>query len=155
MIDFKIKVDDARVQLMLDQLPKELQANIAARLDVLTTELQAKVRAAEPHRTGRLQTETRRFVDQRENWVRGRVRILGPGGRGHNVAAAALEYGAHRSFPVKGYRRGGTAVSAYRRHANIAERRFLRNAAEGIRPKVLAELQQAIADSIADVKPTR
>jgi hypothetical protein len=155
MIDFSVKVDDTKIKLMLDQLPAKLQANIAARLDVLTTELQAKVRAAEPHRTGRLQAETRRFVDQRENWVRGRVRVLGPGGRGHNVAAAALEYGAHRSFPVKGYRRGATAVSAYRRHANIAERRFLRNAAEGIRPKVIAELQQAIADSIADVKPTR
>jgi hypothetical protein len=155
MIDFKIKVDDTRVQLMLDQFPKKLQANIAARLDVLTTELQAKVRAAEPHRTGRLQAETKRFVDQRENWVRGRVRVLGPGGRGHNVAAAALEYGAHRSFPVRGYRRGGGSVVAYRRHANIAERRFLRGAAVGMRAKVLAELQQAIADTIADVKPTR
>lgn len=150
MIDFNIKVADTRIQLMLDQFPKKLQANIASRMEPLVAEIQAKVRAGEPHRTGRLQAETRRFVDERENWVRGRVRILGPGGRGHNVAAAALEYGAHRSFPVKGYRRGGTAVSAYRRHANIAERRFLRGAAEGMRAKVLAELQQAITDTIAE-----
>lgn len=155
MIDFKINMNDTKITLMLDQFPKKLQANIAARLDVLTAELQAKVRAAEPHRTGRLQAETKRFVDERENWVRGRVRILGPGGRGHNIAAAALEYGSHKSIPVKGYRRGGSAVVAYRRRTNIAERRFLRGSAEGMRAKVLAELQQAIADTIADVKPTR
>ena len=115
MIDFNIKVNDTRIQLMLDQLPAKLQANLAKRIDALTVEAQAKMRAAEPHRTGRLQAETKRFVDERENWVRGRVRILGPGGRGHNIAAAALEYGSHKSIPVKGYRRGGSTVVAYRR----------------------------------------
>jgi hypothetical protein len=150
MIDFKIKFDDTKVKLMLDQFPAKLQANIVRRLEPVMAEAQAKVRAGEPHRTGRLQAETKRFVDEHENWVRGRVRILGPGGRGHNVAAAALEYGSHKSIPVKGYRRGGTPVAAYRRRTNIAEQRFLRNAAEVMRPKASAELQAAIADTIAD-----
>jgi hypothetical protein len=149
-VDVRIEVSDTRVQLMFDQLPKTLQANLKVKIDALTAELLAKVRAGEPHRTGRLMQETRRFVDEREDWVRGRVRVLGPGGRGHAIAAAALEYGAHRAFPVKGYsRRGGTAVSGYDRHANIAARRFLRGAAEGMRAKVLAELQQAIAETVA------
>jgi hypothetical protein len=154
MINFNVKLDDTRVKLMFDQLPQKLQANIVRRMEPLMAEIQAKVRAGEPHRTGRLQAETRRFLDQRENWVRGRVRILGPGGRGHNVAAAALEYGAHSTFPVRGYRRRGHPVAGYRRRANIAERRFLRNAAEGMRGKVLAELRQAVADTIADANKT-
>jgi hypothetical protein len=150
MIDFNIKVDDTRIKAMFDELPKRLQANLAARIGALTAELYAKVLAAEPHRTGRLQQETRRFLDQRENFVRGRVRVLGPSGRGHNVAAAALEYGAHSTFPVRGYRRRGHAVAGYRRRANIRELRFLRGPAEGMRAKVLEELRRAIADTIAE-----
>ena len=155
LVDFNVKVDDRNITLMLDNLPKQLQANLAARIDALTADLLAKVRAAEPHRTGQLRLLTQRFLDVRENFVRGRVRVLGPGGRGHNVAAAALEYGAHSSFPVKAYRREGVAVAGYRRRANIAERRFLRGPAEGMRAKVLAELRKAIADTIAEAnKPT-
>jgi hypothetical protein len=152
VIDFIVKVDDRNIKAMFDELPTTLRTNLTATIARLTDELLAKVRAAEPHRTGRLRLETRRFVDERENFVRGRVRILAPGGRGHNVAAAALEYGAHRSFPVKSYRRDGDTVGAYRRRANIDARRFLRDSALGMRAKVLAELRQAISDSIAQVQ---
>lgn len=150
MIDFKIKVDDTRIGVMFDELPRRLRANLRRTITELTEELLLKVRAAEPRRTGALRAETRRFIDERENFIRGRVRILGPGGRGHNIAAAALEYGAHRSFPVKSYTRAGHRISAYRRRANITEQRFVRNAAEGMRAKVLAELQRAIDETIAE-----
>jgi hypothetical protein len=151
MIDFKIKVDDTRIKVMFDEFPKKLQANLKRTITELTDQLLVRVRAGEPRRTGRLRTETRRFVDERKDWIRGRVRVLGPGGRGHNIAAAALEYGAHGTFSVRGYRRNGASVGGYRRHANIAERRFLRGAAAGMRARVLAELQATIDETITEM----
>lgn len=152
MIDFNVKVDDARIKVMFDELPKRLQGNLKRTITALTDQTLVRLRAAEPRRTGRMLRETRRFVDERENFIRGRVRILGPGGRGHNVAAAALEYGAHRSFPVRAHERAGDRVHAYRRRANIAERRFLRDAAAGLRERVLAELRRTIAETAAEVQ---
>ena len=152
MIDFSVKVDDTRLKVMFDQLPKKLQANLKVTITELVDEALIRLRAAEPRRTGRIQRETRRFVDERESFIRGRVRILGPAGRGHNVAAAALEYGAHRSFPVRAYSRSGERVGAYRRRANIAERRFLRDTAAGLHAMALAALQQAVSQTIADVQ---
>jgi len=154
MIDFKVQVNDSNIKVVFDQFPKKLQANLKKAIASLTDKVLARVLAGEPHRTGQLQIETRRFVDEHENWIRGRVRILGPGGRGHNVAAAALEYGAHRSFPVRSYRRGGGRVGAYRRRANITELRFLRGAAEGIRATAAAELQRAITETITEINRT-
>jgi hypothetical protein len=150
---FTTEVDERNVKLMFDRLPMALKTNLRVKITSLVNELLLKVRATEPHRTGRLNAETRSFVDERENAILGRVRILGPSGRGHNVAAAALEYGAHRGFPVKSYeRRSGVGVRGYRRQANIAERRFLRGPAEEMRAKILAELQQAVDKSLAEVQ---
>jgi hypothetical protein len=54
---------------------------------------------------------------------------------------------------VKSYeRRSGVGVRGYRRQANIAERRFLRGPAEEMRAKILAELQQAVDKSLAEVQ---
>jgi hypothetical protein len=152
---YTIQVNDRNVTLHIDELAAALRTRLRPTITALTNELLAKVQSAEPRRTGMLQSLTRAFVDEREGFIRGRVRVLGPGGRGHNIAAAALEYGAHRGGSVKAYRRGGTPVAAYQRRASdIAARRFLRNAAEGIRAKALAELQKAIAAAIADVNRT-
>lgn len=154
MIDFTVKVDDAGIKVLFDELPKRLQANLRRTITQLTDEALVRLRAAEPSRTGRMRRETRRFIDERQDFIRGRVRILGPGGRGHNVAAAALEYGAHRSFPVRAYERAGDRVHAYRRRANIPERRFLRDTAAGLRARVLAELRRTIEETAAEVQKT-
>jgi hypothetical protein len=148
---FTVQVDDRRVLLHFAKLPMALRSNLRPVITRLTSELLGQVRAAEPTRTGQLRSLTRAFVDDSENFVRGRVRVLGGPGQPHNIAAAALEYGAHRQFEVRAYRRDAIAVSAYQRRANIAAVRFLRGPAERMREHALAELEAAVTKSIAEV----
>jgi hypothetical protein len=149
---FTVKTDDRRLVLQFERLPLTLKTNLTTTITTLTDQLRLRVRAAEPRRTGRLQLETRSFVDVSETAVRGRVRVLGPSGAGPNIAAAALEYGAHQRFQVRAYQRAGgsIAVSAYTRRANIAARRFLRGPAEAMHARILAELTAAVDQSVKD-----
>jgi hypothetical protein len=142
-----VEVDDRRLMLHLENLPMMLRSNLRVAITKLTDELLAQVRATEPRRTGRLQNLTRSYVDEHEDSVTGRVKVLG-GGSAHNIAAAALEYGAHAAVSVKASRREGIAVRAYERHANIAARRFLRGPGEAMRARALAELEKAVNDAV-------
>lgn len=152
-LTFTIDVNATSLVVHLEQLPMALRTNLRATIIRLTDELLARVRAAEPRRTGRLQSETRSFIDENDNRILGRVRVLGAGGGGPNIAAAALEYGAHRSFQVRGYQRRGVTVSAYRRRQNIAPRRFLHAPAEAMRGRIMAELQAAIDKTLQQQQP--
>jgi hypothetical protein len=146
-----------KLALHFDELPAKLQQNLKAAITNVTHELLGRVEAAEPVRTGRLRRATHAYVDEREDWVRGRVRII-PTGHAQSVGAAfgALEYGAPgktRSGPVsvKPYRRGGVSVGSYdRRRPTIRARRFLRGPAEAMRPQIMAELQAAIGQTIKE-----
>jgi len=161
MIGFRIDVDDRRVILRLEQMPTKLRTQLHATIARLTEELLARVRSAEPDRTGALRRATKAYVDDKENMVRGRVRI-GPeaGQKGHNVAAAALEYGAHRLVHVKQHQthvdtvfgrvqnRQLAIVDAYTRRANIIAERFLRGPAAAMRQTAQAELEKIVNDAV-------
>jgi len=139
----------------------------------------AQVEAAEPVVTGRLRSLTHAYIDeeygkvnQRRNFIRGRVRILRT--KEHNTAAAggALEYGAHRRFPVQAYtrrRRGGGSVmqarksgklyrsfrikvSAYNRRAHITAMRFLRGPALRQQPRARAEINAVLEDAMKEFR---
>jgi hypothetical protein len=152
--------NDRAVVAHLERIPGQLRTALRASITQLTDQLLQRVRAAEPYRTGKLRQETQAFVDVRDDSVRGRVRILGAGGKGHNVAAAALEYGAHRLVQVRAHQEHLShvfdratdsqfvAVRAYQRRANIQAKRFLRDPAAAMRPQIQAELQRVVAEQV-------
>ena len=153
LIDVRIDVDDTRLQLRLDALPKELRRRLEAKIRELTNELLHKVEAREPVRTGRLRRLTQSFVDVNEakQFVRGRVRVLRT--RNHNTAAAAgaLEYGSTgRRYSVRGYTRRGTPVQGYMRRGGITAQRFLRTPAAAMIPKARAELRALLSQFAAE-----
>jgi hypothetical protein len=157
--------DERRILVRLDGLPSQLRTALRPAITSLTQQLLQRVRAAEPVRTGRLRQATQAFVDERRDRISGKVRVLAFRGRtaprgSHNVAAAALEYGAHRRFTVRAHRArlghvfgqrrtgGMVMVEAYQRHANITARRFLRSPAAAMRPRIQAELQRIIKETL-------
>lgn len=145
---FTITVDDRRITLHLEKLSARLKTNLRTAITDLTETLLIRVRAAEPSRTGQLRLQTRAFLDEGETFIRGRVRVLGTAGQPHNIAAAALEYGAHRTVSVRPYLRESVLVRAYQRQADITARKFLRGPAEAMRERALAELQKAVDKSV-------
>jgi hypothetical protein len=162
-IDFKVDVDERKVDLRLDQLPTRLRTALKPAITRLTDQLLARVLSAEPRRTGALQRATKAYVDDKENAVRGRVRIGPEAGKGaRNVAAAALEYGAHRLVHVKEHEShvsrvfGRVAnkeleiVDAYTRRANIIAERFLRGPLQAMRPTIQAELERVVNDTVRE-----
>ena len=96
MIQPQISINDTRLRVRLDDLPKELQDRLEQTIRGLTNELLRKVEAKEPVRTGRLRRLTHAYVDRNEkkNFIRGRVRVLRTGEHNTAAAAGALEYGA-------------------------------------------------------------
>ena len=159
MSDLNISVESNinRLVLHLDQMPDELKRRLEVKISELTMQLLSRGKAAEPVRTGRLRAATRSFVDVRQDFVRGRVRVLSTG-KAQSVGAAfgALEYGApgkRRSGPVRvrGYSRSSGAVAAYqRRRPHITARRFLRGPAAAMRSRALAELEAIVGKALQD-----
>jgi hypothetical protein len=155
--DFNITIDSNLNKLVLhfDRMPDAIKQKLEVTITRLTMQLLSRVKAAEPVRTGRLRAATRSFVDVRQDFVRGRVRIL-PTGKAQRLGAAfgALEYGAPGHLrsgpvPVHGYRRSSGAVAAYqRRRPHIRARRFLRGPLAAMRPRIMAELSEAIGQAI-------
>jgi len=153
LIDAKLDLNDVRLRVRLESMPKQLQKRLTQTIGRLTNELVHKVEAREPVRTGRLRSLTQAYVDtnQIKMFVRGRVRVLRT--RQHNTAAAAgaLEYGSTgKKFAVKGYMRRGSHVSGYSRVGGITEMRFLRGPAAAMLPKARAELRRVLADVLKD-----
>jgi hypothetical protein len=158
MSDLGITIDSSsitRLTVHFDQMPDALKAQLKAAISRVTHQLLARVRAAEPVRTGRLRAATHAYVDERANFVRGRVRILRTG-RAQRIGAAfgALEYGgpgSRRSGPVRvrAYSRDSVSVGGYqRRRPTRRARRFLRGPAAAMRPQIKAELEAAIGQTI-------
>jgi hypothetical protein len=147
---WRIDVNDKRLKIALNELPKELERRLEVEVRKLTSQLLRLVEAREPVKTGRLRRQTHAYVDvsqiPNKRYVRGRVRILPvQSGINRTVAAfGALEYGAPGKsgrrkgrVDVSAYRRrGGESVAAYnRRRPTIHARRFLRGAAAVMLPK--------------------
>jgi hypothetical protein len=163
MLGVIFQVDDRQVVAHLEALPAKLRTGLKESITRLTDQMLQRVRAAEPYRTGKLRQETQAFVDEHEEGkITGAVRILGAHGRGHNVAAAALEYGAHRIVNVQAHREHlnhvfnratdsqFVAVRAYQRRANIQAKRFLRDPAQAMRPRIQAELERVISETVKE-----
>jgi hypothetical protein len=146
---FIVEVDDRKLLLHLEKLPATLRTNLRTTIAKLTEQLLAQVRSIEPSRTGRLRSQTRGFVDETKTMVRGRVRVLGTAGA-PNIAAAALEYGSHKSIAVKAYQRKGVAVRAYERRTNITAQRFLHGPFAAMRERALAEIKAAVNKSVEE-----
>src|ERR1700680_3172919 len=129
MIDAKFEIDDRALLARFAQFPATLRARLVGPITKVTETLRGRVVADEPSRTGKLKSQTVSFVDQGDGYVRGRVRVLGDGG--HNVKAAALEYGARNSVRVSAHQMmlshawaheidaRSVLVEAYDRRANI------------------------------------
>lgn len=163
ILDVRIDVNDTRLKVRLDALPRELRQALRAKIQQLTNQTLRLVVAREPVKTGRLRSQTHAYVDVNEakQFVRGRVRIL-PVQEGVNRTAAAfgaLEYGAPGTsgrrrgrVEVRSYlRRGGVTVRKYdRRRPSIQARRFLRSSATVMLPKARAELQALLGTFARD-----
>jgi len=163
-VNFSITADDAKIRVRFEQLPRDVRIALRQKITELTNQLLRQVKAREPRRTGRLQARTRSYVDERKDYVRGRVRVIR--GKAHNTAAAAgaLEYGAHRSFTVRSHRQRRTAVfgnsmqpqsvmvAAYQRRANITAQRFLRTPAAAMLPHARREIEEIIRSTFAKVE---
>jgi len=153
LIDAKMDLNDTRLRLRLESMPKQLQKRLQQTIGRLTRELLHKVEAREPVRTGRLRSLTEAYVDTNDikMFVRGRVRVLRS--REHNTAAAAgaLEYGSTgKKFAVQGYTRRGARVRGYSRVGGIKEMRFLRGPAAAMLPKARAELRRVLQEELKD-----
>jgi hypothetical protein len=145
--------DERKLFVHLDEIPTKLMTKLRPVLVQLTNELLRRIRAREPVHTGRLRLETQAFVDEKPGSIIGKVRVVAPRGTtsGSHEAAAALEYGAHRSFRVRAHtmRRDGSLVMIreFQRRADITAKRFMRDPAAEMRPRALAEIKQAIEET--------
>ena len=152
MMNISVEINDHRVMAHFEQLPEQIRQALRTKITELTHQLLVQVQAREPVRTGRLRQLTRRYVDEKQDFIRGRVRILGRRGINQPARAfGALEYGAHRRFAVKGYRRGSSRVRPYERRANIRARRFLRGPASVMLPRAKAEIEAIILAAVRGV----
>lgn len=163
-VSFRIdEGDTGRLQVRMERLPKEIKARLESTIRQLTSELLTRVKAAEPTRTGRLRSMTHSYVDVRENFVRGRVRIADSAHPREALIAGALEYGGpgrrKGRVPVRAHQmrlthlfgrptsgRSVTVRSFSRKRPTIQEMRFLRGPALAMRPQALVALRAAIGN---------
>ena len=151
-LSFMVDITDHRVMVRFDELPKQIRKALRTKITELTHQLLAQVQAREPVRTGRLRQLTRAYVDEKQDVIRGRVRVLGRRGINQPARAfGALEYGAHRSHRVKGYQRRSGRVRPYERRANIKAQRFLRGPASVMLPRAKAEIEAIILAAVRGV----
>lgn len=153
-------VGDRAVAQRLEQMPARVHDRLVEAITSLTAKLLTRVQASEPRRTGRLVSETKSFIDQTPDLVRGRVKVSAPGVRGELGKAAALEYGARKPTQVSEHRARlshvyGRAISPmevivdrYQRTPNVAADRFLRGPLLQMSGQIKAELQKAIDDAV-------
>lgn len=157
-MDIKYEVaGDRQEVLRFDTFPELARKKLEAKIADLTARLFAAVTGAEPSRTGVLRGATVETIREGENFVTGRVSVRGDFGK-----AAALEYGAHRPTTVKAHEMRLThvfgramapeivMVPSHARTPNIAEHRFLRGPLDAMRGEIVAELEAAVADAVAE-----
>jgi hypothetical protein len=155
-VNVTVTFDDRQLQAHLDALPGKIRQALRPVITELTNSLLNQVHALEPRRTGATIANTRAFVDEGETFIRGQVRVLSKTGHVHNIAAAVLEYGGHKSVAVHSYRRRTGPVEAYARRENIEAQRFLRGPAGAIHQRAVAEIKEAVVKAMQEtITPTR
>jgi hypothetical protein len=162
-MDFNAVITGDRVlEARFAEWPKELHDSLYHRIAKLTDQLLGRVKALAPEQTGTLKNEIIARVFDDPERIKGYVSLEGGLDQNAYVKAAALEYGAHKSFAVSRYRRTITeafgcdispkriAVEEYRRTANIDERMYLRGALAEIEAEAVVELTEAINEKIEE-----
>lgn len=162
MLDLTLDMpDERRLVARFSEFDAALQRRLKGPIDELTAKMWAAAEAAEPMRTGELRADTREFVDKGEGYIRGKVKVLGHGGRGHNVKAAALEYGAHGNARVAAHEMmlghlWGVAlepravlIGEYMRRVHIGEVAYLRHALAEVHEMALAAVETAVGEETA------
>lgn len=158
MSDFDINVTgDRRIDARFAALPDTVRARLREAMGSIIGELDARVTGSEPVRTGKLRGETRSFVDETKDLIRGRVRIVTKGaGAAEGGKAAALEYGAHGLSPVKAHGRTVSnifgrmvaptliMVDAYSRQLNLPAHNFLRGPLAEMKGDIMERLRAAV-----------
>jgi hypothetical protein len=160
VIDLVIDLpDETHLIARFGELPKSLLHQLVPTITRETQRLYGMVLAAEPMRTGQLRSATQMFVDVGEDFIRGRVRILGPSG--FHAKAGSLEYGAHSVARVTAHQMmlghlwgeivesRQVMIEAYQRQVNISELRFMRAQIERIRTEAEAEIEKTINAEIS------
>lgn len=166
MSEFRVEVvGERRLLALFESFPEEMRAALVAAMTSITNELYARVLGAAPERTGALRALITQRVIQGKDFVRGEVSVSGDGANAGAAArkAAALEYGAHKAVSVASYSRRHdhvfahkipvmtvTIAEAYQRRVNIVERRFLRGPLEEMHGEILARLQAAVEERLAE-----
>lgn len=155
-----LDVGERQLQAFIGALPEEVDARLEEAMAEIAALLEAAVEAAEPHRTGRLRAETRKFVHRTLKGI-----VAGVSVRGDDKAdfgkAAALEYGAHRSFSVREHwaRRStvfgrdmagkSVLIEEYQRRANIDADRYLRGPFAALEGRIVEILEKALGRAAA------
>lgn len=154
------EADTRNLTAHMERWPPLLRAALRPKITEIMRELLSRVHALEPTRSGALRDLTRMYVDDNEDSITGKVKVLAKSGRRHNVAAAALEFGAHRRTIVRAYseRRDMVfghrvterpiTVQAYARVPNIAAHRFMRGPFEAMQPRIREELEKTVAETL-------
>lgn len=153
---------DRRIEARFERFPEKLRGALRDEITAIIAELEARVISAEPVRTGKLRAETQAFVDDRKDFIRGRVRVI-TSGKGDGAKVAALEYGAHALSPVRAHARTiahiygrlvaprQIIVSAYSRQLDLPAHQFLRGPLAEMRGEIMERLKRAVETAESSV----
>lgn len=150
------EIDERAVIAHFEALPDALLAELRPAVERLAQEMLRRARAGEHERTGALRAATVERVEESRDFIRGLVAV-----EGDRAKAGALEYGAHRAFPVAAHAMGLdhawaqaiapelVAVALYHRHANVAAEHFLADAEGAAVAPFRAAVEAAVAAVLA------
>lgn len=142
-------IGDRGIALKFERIPETIHDRLTKTIRDLTLRLEAAIETQEPQNTGRLRTRTKPFFTDKEQLIRGVVRVTG--NRAEKLKALALEFGAHGTATVKAYTRGSdVAVSQYQRHVQVAEHRFLRGPFDAMQAEIETAIKRAFDSAIVD-----
>jgi hypothetical protein len=149
---------DRKVELLFEEFPDGLYADLKAEINALSMELFARVEAATPQLTGKLRSEERVRLFADPNRITGYVDIAGTGQ--DFAKAGALEYGAHRATQVSAHSMRldhvfgemlaspmTVMVDAYSRTPDIQAFAFERGPLDAMAPEIVERLN-AVVDRV-------
>lgn len=147
---------DREVVLILERLPDAIKRRLRGAMEEILPPIAAAQRARAPRgQSGRLASEIGNvFIDEGENFIRGRISVVAPTGWEYGKIGA-LEYGApgrRGRFTVREHKRRGhgigmeTLVDRYQRTARLLAGRFIRSPFEARRADIERRLAEAVAD---------
>lgn len=162
MIPFEISIQGERdITIRLQRLPDTIRRRLRDAMEDFLPRLAAAQRARAPRgRTGRLASQIGQiFIDEGDDFIRGRVTVVAPTGWQYGKAGA-LEYGApgrRARFTVREHKRRGrgigmeTLVDRYQRTQRLVALRFIRGPFDAMRAEIEADLRAAVEAAVQEV----